>query len=331
MATTAVKQGAEPVVHGGDLGAVRRRFPQAPEPWLDLSTGINPVAYPVGAIAAEAWARLPGRADEAALRAVAAKRFGVRDPAMIVTAPGTQALIQLLPRVMAKARVAIVGPTYGEHEVSWRRQRHDVTVVGDFAETQAYDVAVVVNPDNPTGRLLSAAELRASKATLVVDEAFIDFLPTSASLADDLPSNAIVLRSFGKTYGLAGLRLGFAIAQPNIAGRLREELGPWAVSGPALAVGTTALADTAWLRSAAARLKDDGARLDTLLAKAGFVLLGGTPLFRLAQHEEAARVVERLGQQGIHVRAFPHQPCWLRFGLPGSDTAFRRLGAALGI
>ena len=331
MATTAVKQGAEPVVHGGDLGAVRRRFPKAPEPWLDLSTGINPVAYPLGAIAAEAWSRLPSRADEEALRAVAAKRFGVRDPAMIVAAPGTQALIQLLPRLIPKARVAIVGPTYEEHAASWQRKGHDVTVVGDFAETRACDVAVIVNPDNPTGRLLSAAELRTSTATLVVDEAFIDFLPTSASLAGDLPPNAIVLRSFGKTYGLAGLRLGFAIAQPNFAARLREELGPWAVSGPALAIGTTALADTAWLRSAAARLKDDGARLDALLTKAGFVLLGGTPLFRLAQHEEAAKIVERLGRQGIHVRAFPHQPCWLRFGLPGSDTAFRRLGTALGI
>lgn len=331
MATTTVKPGAEPVAHGGDLGAVRHRFPQATEPWLDLSTGINPVAYPLGAIAAEAWSRLPGRTDEEALRVVAAKRFGVRDPAMVVTAPGTQALIQLLPRLVAKARIAIVGPTYGEHEVSWRRQGHDVTVVRDFAETQAYDVVVVVNPDNPTGRLLSATELRASNATLVVDEAFIDFLPAAASLAGDLPPNAIVLRSFGKTYGLAGLRLGFAIAQPDLAEQLREELGPWAVSGPALAVGTAALADTAWLRSTAARLKDDGARLDVLLAKAGFVLLGGTPLFRLAQHEEAVKVVEQLGRQGIHVRAFPHQPCWLRFGLPGSDTAFRRLGTALGI
>jgi cobalamin biosynthetic protein CobC len=331
MATAIVKQAAAPILHGGDLGAVRRHFPQAPEPWLDLSTGINPIAYPLGAIAAEAWSRLPSRADEEALRTVAAKRLGVRDPAMIVAAPGTQALIQLLPRLMAKARVAIVGLTYGEHEASWRRQGHDVTVVEEFARTDGYDVTVIVNPDNPTGRLLSATELRASNATLVVDEAFIDFLPTSASLARDLPSNAIVLRSFGKAYGLAGLRLGFAIAKPDLAARLREELGPWAVSGPALAIGTTALADTTWLRSTAARLKDDGARLDTLLTKAGFVLLGGTPLFRLAQHEEAVKIVERLGQLGIHVRAFSHQPRWLRFGLPGSDTEFRRLGTALGI
>jgi cobalamin biosynthetic protein CobC len=331
MAMATVKQDATPVVHGGDLGAVRRRFPDAPEPWLDLSTGINPIAYPVRAIAAEVWSRLPSRADEEALCTAAARRFGVRDPATIVAAPGTQALIQLLPRLVPKARVAVVGPTYEEHEVSWRRRGHNVTIVGDFAETKGSEVAVVVNPNNPTGRLLSTTELRACKAMLVVDEAFIDFLPSIASLACDLPPNAIVLRSFGKAYGLAGLRLGFAIAQPDLAARLRGELGPWAVSGPALAIGQAAIADTAWLHSTAARLKADGERLEAILVKAGLTLLGGTPLFRLTRHEDAAGIVDRLGRQGVHVRAFARQPHWLRFGLPGSDTAFHRLAAALGI
>jgi cobalamin biosynthetic protein CobC len=330
MAMAAMKHAATTVMHGGDLGAIRRRFPQAPEPWLDLSTGINPIAYPIAA-AAETWSRLPGRADDEALCAVAAQRFGLRDPAMIVAAPGTQALIQLLPRLVAKSRVGIVGPTYEEHEVSWRRHGHEVTVVERFGEASDRDVAVVVNPDNPTGRLLTTAQLRLCKATLVVDEAFVDFLPASASLAGDLPHNAIVLRSFGKTYGLAGLRLGFAIAQPDVAARLREELGPWAVSGPALAIGKAALGDAAWFRTTAARLNRDGVRLDAMLAQAGVTHLGGTPLFRLTQHEESAEIVERLGRHGIHVRAFSHEPQWLRFGLPGSETAFRRLAVALGV
>ena len=319
------------VVHGGDLEAIRRRFPQAPRPWLDLSTGINPVAYPVEAVAAEAWSRLPSRADQDALCAAAARRFGVADPETVVAAPGTQALIQLLPRLVPRSRVAVVGHTYEEHEVCWRRQGHDVTTVEDFAATDGYDVAIAVNPDNPTGRLVPATELGARRGMLVVDEAFIDFLPPVASLSGNLPPNAIVLRSFGKTYGLAGLRLGFAIARRDFASRLRAELGPWAVSGPALAIGRAALDDAAWLRPAAARLKEDGERLDAMLRKAGFSSLGGTPLFRLAQHEDAAHIVERLGRHGIHVRAFSHQPQWLRFGLPRSDTAFRRLAAALGI
>ena len=326
----AMKQDAT-IVHGGDLEAVRRRFPQAPLPWLDLSTGINPIPYPVETVAPEAWSRLPNRADQDALCAAAARRFGVDDPETVVAAPGTQALIQLLPRLIPRSRVAVVGPTYEEHEVCWRRQDHDVTVVEEFAATEGYDVAIVVNPDNPTGRLVPTTELEARRGMLVVDEAFVDFLPPIASLADDLPPNAIVLRSFGKTYGLAGLRLGFAIARRKFADRLRTELGPWAVSGPALSIGRAALDDKAWLRAAAARLREDGERLDATLGKAGFSLLGGTPLFRLVQREDAADIAARLGRHGIHVRAFSRQPRWLRFGLPGGDIAFRRLAAALGI
>jgi cobalamin biosynthetic protein CobC len=319
------------VAHGGDLTAARRRFPDAPVPWLDLSTGINPVAYPLPALSADSWTRLPTREGEQALLAVAAKHYGVRDPATIVAAPGTQALIQLLPRLVPAGRVAVIGPTYEEHEVSWRRHGHAVSAVRDLAGAGDADVTVIVNPDNPTGRLASGDTLRARKGMLVVDEAFIDFLPREASLAGDLPGNAIVLRSFGKTYGLAGLRLGFAIAGPDLAARLRDELGPWAVSGPALAIGQAALADDSWLSAAEARLRRDGERLDGMLRAAGFSLVGGTTLFRLARHEEAADMVERLGRHGIHVRSFTPQPDRLRFGLPGSEEAFRRVATALGI
>jgi cobalamin biosynthetic protein CobC len=316
------------VAHGGDLGDVRRRHPDAPQPWIDLSTGINPLPYPVADLPADAWSRLPSHDAEQALIATAAQRYRC-DPGQLVAAPGTQALIQVLPRLMPRSRVAIVGPTYAEHELNWRRHGHDVAVVEslDAADT---DVVVVVNPDNPTGRLLPTEALRGVGARLlVVDEAFVDLLPHEASLAGRLPDNAIVLRSFGKVYGLAGLRLGFAIAPAPVAARLREELGPWAISGPALAIGATALADDAWLEETAARLADDVRRLDALLVSAGFNLVGGTPLFRLVSHPKAQEKVEDLARQGIHVRAFGHQPTWLRFGLPRGDEEFRRLSAAL--
>jgi cobalamin biosynthetic protein CobC len=316
------------VAHGGDLGDVRRRHPDAPRPWIDLSTGINPLPYPVADLAADAWSRLPSHEAEQALIAAAAARYRC-ESGQLVAAPGTQALIQILPRLVAHSRVAIVGPTYAEHELNWRRHGHDVAVVASLDATDA-DVVVVVNPDNPTGRLLPPKALRDVAARLlVVDEAFIDLLPPEASLAGDLPGNAIVLRSFGKTYGLAGLRLGFAIAAVPLAQSLRDELGPWAVSGPALAIGAAALADDAWLQAAAARLVVDVRTLDALLAAAGFTILGGTPLFRLANHPKAHEKVEDLARQGIHVRAFGHQPTWLRFGLPRGDEEFRRLSAAL--
>jgi cobalamin biosynthetic protein CobC len=315
-------------MHGGDLGEVMRRFPDAPRPWIDLSTGINPVAYPAPSLSDDAWARLPSRADEDALLAAAAQRYGPSDPRTIVAAPGTQALIQILPRLVPRRRVAIVGPTYAEHRASWTRAGHDVRLVSALEDS---DVVVVVNPDNPTGRLFAPAELARIRGLLVVDEAFIDFMPREMSLASDPPARAVVLRSFGKTYGLAGLRLGFAIAQPDLAERIRAELGPWAVSGPALEIGRRALRDDAWLQAAGERLAADGARLDGMLRAAGVEIVGGTLLFRLARHADAASFVQRLGRHGIHVRAFADRPDQLRFGLPANDEAFRRLAAALGV
>ncbi len=327
--------GAELILHGGNLDAVRNRFPGAPEPWIDLSTGINPVPFPIPELPTDIWSRLPMRSEEDALLAAAAMRYRVPDPEMIIAAPGTQALIQLLPRLATKSNVAILGPTYEEHQVCWTRQGHRVSLVNDLESIHA-DVVIVVNPNNPTGHIIPANALRAVAATvakrgglLIVDEAFIDVLPEAASMASDLPPATIVLRSFGKTYGLAGLRLGFAIAETSLAIRIRAELGPWAVSGPALRIGKAALCDAQWLTVTTARLEADRQRLDAMLDAAGFTVLGGTPLFRLVRHSEAINIVERLGRHGIHVRAFAGEPHWLRFGLPGDEQAWDRLSAAL--
>ena len=315
-------------VHGGDLGEVIQRFPHAPRPWIDLSTGINPVPYPVPPLSEAAWTRLPSRTAEEALLEAAMARYGVPSKSMIVAAPGTQALIQLLPRLLPPSRVAIVGPTYAEHQACWSRAGHEVRIVPALEDS---DVVVVVNPNNPTGRLFSPTDLGKIAGFVVADESFIDFLPREMSFISQLRSRVVVLRSFGKTYGLAGVRLGFAIASPEFAPRIREELGPWAVPGPALEIGRRALNDGAWLRATRERLVADTARLDGLLRQAGFEVLGGTLLFRRVRHPSAPIFVQRLGQQGIHVRAFPDAPDQLRFGLPAGDAAFGRLAAALGV
>jgi len=319
----------KPVAHGGDLSTIRRRFPTAPEPWIDLSTGINAIPYPVPDLPTEIWSHLPVQQQEDTLREAAAVRYGVRDPATIVAAPGTQALIQLLPRLVPKSRVAVVGPTYEEHEACWIRQGHDVSIVMDLDRAGDADVVIVVNPNNPTGLLLPPSALHRKRGLLIVDEAFMDLLPRSASLAGNLPANTIVLRSFGKVYGLAGIRLGFAIAEKPIVDRIRNELGPWAVSGPALEIGRQALEDSAWLQATATRLAADRRTLDALLISAGCEILGGTPLFCLARHPDAAGVADRLGRQGIHVRGFAREPQWLRFGLPADANEFGRVEAAL--
>src|SRR5262245_24169456 len=111
--------------HGGDLAAVRAAYPKAPRPWLDLSTGINPWAYPAGTKWPAAWQGLPGAADETAVREAAAAYYGVA-PDEVVSAPGSQAVIQWLPRLRRPGSVAVLGPTYNEHAASWRVAGHDV-------------------------------------------------------------------------------------------------------------------------------------------------------------------------------------------------------------
>ncbi len=322
--------------HGGDIAAARRAFPGAPEPWLDLSTGVNPNPYPLPPLDREAWTRLPDRAALGRLEEAAAARYGAPDGVAVVAAPGAQALIQILPRLLPAATVGIFGFTYAEYEQVWRAAGVEVACVETLDELAAFDVAVVVNPNNPDGRIVAPDDLVAiagalgrRDGALVVDEAFIDAAPAGASLAPRLPDSAIVLRSFGKIYGLAGLRLGFAVAGPRHAAKLRSLLGPWAVSGPAIEVGAAALADEAWLAATIADLSARAAALDRLLVRCGLTIVGGAPLFRLAAHAEAQTLFDQLGRRGVLVRRFPARPNWLRFGLPGDEAAFARLDAAL--
>jgi cobalamin biosynthetic protein CobC len=319
-----------PIAHGGGLIAAQRRFPHAKLPWVDLSTGINPVAYPLPTMPDAAFTRLPEPEQVAALETVAARAYGVAQPACVVAAPGTQALIHLLPRLRPRGTVAVLSPTYAEHRAAWTLAGHTVSEVATLAEAGSASVIVVVRPNNPDGALADAPELSAmaSGRLVVVDEAFADL--ESCSLAAAVPaSGLLLLRSFGKTYGLAGVRLGFALTSPGLATALRDAFGPWAVSGPALHAGLHALADEAWRAEATIRLAEEAARLDAMLRAAGCRVLGGTRLFRLIDHPTAPILADRLAEAGILVRRFPDQPSWLRFGIPGPQPDWDRLHAAL--
>ncbi len=307
--------------------AARQRYPGAPEPWIDLSTGINPVPYPVPPIPLAALARLPEPEQVAALEAAAARAYDVADPAAVVAGPGTQALIHLLPRLLPPGRVAVVGPTYAEHAAAWALAGHDV-VEAASVEDAAGDVVVVVRPNNPDGLVHDAAVLLGHPAALlVVDEAFADLEGCSLAAAVPRPG-LLILRSFGKTYGLAGVRLGFALTGPALAARLRGGLGPWAVSGPALHAGMHALADAGWRAEAAARLRCLALRLDQAMIRAGAELVGGTALFRLYRHPAAASVAGRLARAGVLVRVFAGRPELLRLGLP-AEAVWQRVHSAL--
>ena len=323
------------VFHGGDLDWAEEWFGKPARSWLDLSTCINPEPYPLPELDGAHWCSLPGRRAEVALRGAAAACYGVDDPALVVPTPGAQSLIQWLPQLTDRATVAVSGPTYGEHLRAWRSAGHDARVVPDLVAAREAGVVVVTNPNNPDGRGIEpalleglAAELAGRDGLLVVDEAFADTEPALSLAARAGLPGLVILRSFGKFFGLAGLRLGFALAPLKTAEALRRALGPWAVSGPALAIGTQALSDAGWIAATRRRLKERAARLDEISQGAGLQIIGGTDLFRLIQDSEAPALFEHLGRGGIFVRHFPERPEWLRFGLP-DEAGFPRIAAAL--
>ncbi len=319
--------------HGGNINLAYSRFPHAPRPWIDLSTGINPVAYPIGDIAPRSWAELPQTADLQLLEAAARSAYRAPSPSEVIAASGTQMLIQVLSRIVPARRVGILGFTYAEHETCWRAAGADVATVGTPEELEAFDVGIVVNPNNPDGRLMPSHQLAEIARTLakrrgmlIVDEAFMDVLGQRESLASRLPENgAIVLRSFGKIFGLAGLRLSFGIVPFCFAATLRNAMGPWPVSGPAIEIGRRALVDHGWLAGTVSRLRDEACRLDRLLLSAGFTIVGGTPLFRLAARPDARSWFDHFGRAGILTRPFPHRDNWLRFGIPHAPRDWLRL------
>jgi len=323
--------------HGGDLTQAMAEFGGAADEWLDLSTGINPWPYPIRKLPDSAWQRLPARADEQALLAAARATYRVPEAAGIVAAGGTQALIQLLPRLAKDGAVAVVGPTYNEHSAAWGDAGHAIAAIGDLAELPAHAThAVIVNPNNPDGRIVDphrlaeiAAVLQRRGGWLVVDEAFADVEAGISAIASCGRLPIVVLRSFGKFYGLAGIRLGFAISTPDIANSIRTVLGPWAVSGPALHVGTKALKDAPWAMQTRIQLAAQAIKLDGILQDAGFAVIGGTSLYRLVRHREALAVHRKLAQKRIWCRSFDWSNELLRFGLPEDAKALDRLAAAL--
>lgn len=317
--------------HGGDLDRARKMYGAGP--WLDLSTGINPVPYPVPDIAPGAWANLPTRAELGALEEAARQAYGAQSAPVALA--GAQAAIQLVPRLRPPGRAHVLAPSYNEHAASLRAQGWHVVAAQDPEAMHGADLAVIVNPNNPDGRMWPVDHLRALAGhvgLLVVDESFTDPGP-EASLVPHVGSglaNVVIQRSFGKFYGLAGLRLGFVVAAEALAQQVRALCGPWAVNGPAIAVGRQALSDTAWQDATRARLAQDAARLDTLARAAGLRLIGGTPLFRTYACADAAALQDHLARAFIWTRVFPYNPNWIRLGLPGSDDGWQQLTTALG-
>jgi len=319
--------------HGGRLREAARRYLIPEAAWLDLSTGINPLGWPVPTLPADCWRRLP-EADDG-LDAAACTYYGCQD--ILVTA-GSQAAIQALPGLRPTGRVGVLAHGYAEHAHAWARGGHALErlAVGEIeAALDRLDVLVLINPNNPSGGCFAPAtllawhrRLAARGGWLVVDEAFMDATPQDSLASHAGMEGLVVLRSLGKFFGLAGARVGFTLAWAELLAQLAETLGPWTVATPARRVARFALEDILWQEEARRCLPQAAARLGALLSRAGIAPCGGTSLFQWVATGRAAAIQDALAKQGILLRRFA-TPASLRFGLPGEEAQWQRLEAAL--
>jgi cobalamin biosynthesis protein CobC len=305
--------------HGGGLDAAIAEFGGTRSDWIDLSTGINPIPYPLPEFTENDWTALPDATAMAHLLNAARSFWAVPDDADIIAASGASALIARLPSLRPPSDVQIITRTYNEHAAAFH------TAGWHVQETEA-STRVVVHPNNPDGAFWGGNSLA---ALTIIDESFCDVTPDKTHVKKATAKGTIILKSFGKFWGLAGARLGFAIGHPDTIAPLRDLLGPWAVAGPTLRLGTAALRDCNWAETTRARVQHDAERLDTLLTANRASLAGGTSLFRLYEVENAKNWHNHLARNHILTRIFPYSDTWLRLGLPATEEAWTRLAKAL--
>lgn len=309
--------------HGGRLALAISHYGGQVEDWIDLSTGINPRPFDFGSISKHSWTRLPEEETFEALYKAARSLWQVPEEATVLATNGASAAIAAMPYAFDVDNICIPEPTYNEHAAAFRAAK--IAIVKGSADAQ-----VVVNPNNPTGKCWSADELLKSHRKLtIIDESFCDTCPANSLVDLTKEPGFVVLKSFGKFWGLAGLRLGFTIGTPETLARLRQVLGPWQVSGPALEISTKALNNHAWAAHSRTWLETQRDSLDTILQSSGGTFVGGTDLFRTYEFENANSVYDQLANAQILVRVFPYSAGWIRFGIPENENELNRLARAL--
>ncbi|WP_193755581.1 threonine-phosphate decarboxylase CobD [Psychromonas sp. psych-6C06] len=321
------------ILHGGQLERVATQFNIPRAQWLDLSTGIAPYSYPIPDIPAQAWQQLPHISSR--LIAVAKVYYQAQHCWPVA---GSQQLIEKLPQLWEKRlsasskempckHVYLPKVGYKEHQHAWQQAGYQLHFYQQrLPEVLAPNsVVVVINPNNPLTDQFTVAQLQAlaercqtQQALLVIDEAFADIFDADFSYVPHLSEaqqNVIVLRSFGKFFGLAGLRIGFVCSSQYWCEVIQENIGPWSVNGPALYIAEQALSDTAWQVKQQQRLQVQRHKMQQLLSEIWpMYRIESNALFMTLFTEYAPLIYQQLCQHAVYVRLTDEKNA-LRFGI----------------
>jgi threonine-phosphate decarboxylase len=319
-------------IHGGNIYDVAQRYRLRPDALIDFSSNINPLGPSPRVLRVLRshlrWiSRYPEMHAESLGRDLA--RFHDLPEDAIVVGNGSTALIYRLPYALLPKSVLVLHPTFSEYERAFGLGgcRIDLTMRQESEAfrppwqklfeglRRGYSAVVLCNPNNPTGDVIAKAPLtefveEAARlgTVVIVDEAFMDF-HEEATLKHEVlrRSNLIVLRSLTKCYALAGLRLGFLVASPPLAKRVREADEPWSVGALAQMAGRESLKDRNYLRRTLALIASERQYLlDGLSGIPGLVAYPAVANFLLLKIVQpgwdAARLQQGLIRHGILIR-----------------------------
>jgi histidinol-phosphate aminotransferase len=334
-------QGFQPYVPGEQ--------PPDGEGWIKLNTNESPlppspkVLEAIKEAATDALRLYPSPTAAPARRAIA-RRFGV-DPSQVVVGNGGDELIEMCFRAFAGAgdRVAYPTPTYPLLEPLCRVHEavasvHPTEEFSELPPSLAADPAplkFIVNPNSPTGALFPAPEVEAvvaaSPGVVVIDEAYVDFAPQSGLDLLNRFENVLLLRTFSKSYGLAGMRIGFALGQRDVVEALNSVKDSYNVDRLAIVAAVAAIEDDAHHRKLVAEVVRNRGELAAALADMGFEVVPSAANFVFVRPPKpAAEVVLALRERKILVRHYDREPIagWMRITV-GTRDQHKALLAAL--
>ena len=317
------------IQHGGDIDLAIKKYGGQRKDWIDLSTGINRTSYPWQESVKVHLRDLPGSKLLMSLEEAASRAYKIAVATETVAISGAQQIINLLPIHLKKySSVAILGPTYNEYEKAFKSSNLRTNTVAEISNLSCNDIAIIVNPNNPTGKVITEEELEdLSKKVeiLIIDESFKMFSSRKTQNLDNL----IQINSLGKFFGLAGVRLGFVSGPSDFIKSVRKMLGPWPISSLAAEIGLVALSDKIWISQMEKILLAGSTALHAACNSKNWRLVGKTNLFHTYATSNCFEVEEQFAAHGIWVRTFDYSETWVRIGIPTSEYELTRVKKAL--